>query len=105
MIASAIDRLGFSLSPGVIAEILRRKLKLGRRRISKDVPLGASEFRRPQFDRLQQVRQEYERLGWPILSVDTKKEELIGRFSRSGRSWTDGSLHAFHHDFGAYSSD
>ncbi|WP_246113053.1 ISAzo13 family transposase [Allorhodopirellula solitaria] len=105
VIASAIDRLGFSLSPGVIAEILRRNLKLGRRKISKDIPLGASEFRQPQFDRLQQLRQQYERLGWPILSVDTKKKELIGQFSRSGRSWTDGSLHAFDHDFGSYSSD
>ncbi|TWT72974.1 ISAzo13-like element transposase-related protein [Allorhodopirellula solitaria] len=61
-------------------------------KISKDIPLGASEFRQPQFDRLQQLRQQYERLGWPILSVDTKKKELVGQFSRSGRSWTDGSL-------------
>lgn len=105
MIASAIDRFGFSLSPGVIADILRKNLKLGRRKISKDIPLGASEFRNEQFERLQQLRQQYEELGWPILSVDTKKKELIGQFARSGRSWTDGSLHAFDHDFGSYSSD
>ncbi|TWT52116.1 Rhodopirellula transposase [Allorhodopirellula solitaria] len=105
VIASAIDRLGFKLSPGVIADILRNDLKLGRRKISKDIPLGASEHRNEQFERLQQLRREYERRGWPILSVDTKKKELIGQFARSGRSWTDGSLHAFDHDFGSYSSD
>lgn len=105
MIASAIDRFGFSLSPGAIADILRMNLKLGRRKISKDIPLGASEFRNEQFQRLQQLRQQYEQLGWPILSVDTKKKELIGQFARSGRAWTNGSLHAFDHDFGSYSSD
>ncbi len=37
--------------------------------------------------------------------MDTNKKELIGQFARSGRSWTDGSLYAFDHDFESYSSD
>jgi len=32
-------------------------------------------------------------------------KELIGSFARSGQAWTDGSLHAFDHDFGSYRSD
>jgi hypothetical protein len=105
LIGSAIERLGFSLSPGVIGGILRNNLKLGRRGISKDIPLGSSEFRNEQFERLRKLRRQYERLDWPVISVDTKKKELIGQFARSGRAWTDGSLHALDHDFGSYSSD
>lgn len=89
----------------MIAQILRNTLGIGRRKISKDIPLGASEHREEQFERLTELRQKYEQLGWPVLSVDTKKKELIGKFARSGRAWTDGSLHAFDHDFGSYSSD
>jgi hypothetical protein len=105
VIASAIRPLGFNLSPGVIANILRNTLKQGRRKISKDIPLGSSEYRKAQFERLAELRREYEDQGWPVLSVDTKKKELIGRFARAGRAWTNGSLHAFDHDFGSYSND
>ena len=89
----------------MIGDILRNKLNLGRRKISKDIPLGSSEHRNDQFERLAELRREYEKRGWPVLSVDTKKKELIGHFARSGRAWTDGSVHAFDHDFGSYSSD
>ena len=80
-------------------------MNLGRRKISKDIPLGSSEHRNDQFERIADLRKEYENRGWPVLSVDTKKKELIGQFARSGRAWTDGTLHAFDHDFGSYSSD
>jgi len=89
----------------VIGDILRKSLKLGRRRLSRDVPLGSSEYRDDQFKRLAELRSQYEQRGWPVLSADTKKKELNGDFARSGRAWTDGSLHAFEHDFGSYGSD
>ena len=87
----------------MVGQILRGPLGLGRRKISKDIPLGSSEFRNEQFDRLAELRHDYELRGWPVLSVDTKKKELLGRFARSGRAWADGTLHAFDHDFGSYS--
>lgn len=39
-----------------------------------------------------------------MVSVDTKKKELIGCFARSGQAWTNGRLRAFDHDFGSYAS-
>ena len=105
VIASAIKPLGFDASPGVISSLLRNTLKLGRRKISKDIPLGSSEHRNDQFELLAELRLQYEQQGWQVLSVDTKKKELIGSFARSGQAWTDGFLHAFHHDFGSYSSE
>lgn len=102
-IVAAIAANGYRVSPGIVSQILRKTLGVGRRKISKDVPLGSSEFRRGQFDRLTELRRQYEERGWPVLSVDTKKKELLGRFARSGRSWTDGRVRAFDHDFGSYS--
>lgn len=104
MIAERIVCNGFHVSPGVIGRILSQTLRLGRRKITKDIPLGSSEFRQQQFDRITELRREYESLGWPVVSVDTKKKELIGCFARSGRAWTDGTLHAFDHDFGSYAN-
>jgi len=101
-IADRIRASGFSLSPGVISRILRDELGIGRRSIAKDIPLGSSGLRNEQFERLEEVRRLYESKDWPVISVDTKKKELIGRFARSGQSWTDGTLRAFDHDFGSY---
>lgn len=103
-IAEKILGRGFHVSPGVVGKILSETLGLGRRKIAKDIPLGSSEFREEQFDRIAELRREYESLGWPVVSVDTKKKELIGCFARQGRAWTDGTLHAFDHDFGSYSN-
>ena len=32
--------------------------------------------------------------GWPVLSIDTKKKELLGEFERAGQAWTDDRLQA-----------
>lgn len=98
-----LDR-GFGISPGVLSDLLRDSLDIGRRKIQKDIPLGHSEDREPQFQRLAQLRAEYTAMGWPVLSVDTKKKELLGRYAHAGRAWTDGTLKAFDHDFGSYST-
>lgn len=38
---------------------MRNPVKLGRRGISKDIPLGSSEFRNEQFGRLIELRRRY----------------------------------------------
>lgn len=101
--AHLFDR-AFQISPGTLSDLLRNTLSLGRRKIGKRVPLGHSEDRGPQFERLAQLRSEYAAKGWPILSVDTKKKELLGRYAHDGQAWTDGFLDAFDHDFGSYSA-
>lgn len=48
---------------------------------------------KPSPDRDQQIRslvrwrQAYLRRQWPVISVDTKKSELIGNFKQAGREW------------------
>jgi hypothetical protein len=94
---------GFGISLGTLSDLLRNTLDLGRRKIQKQIPLGHSEDRQPQFENLTSLRAEYAAKGWPVLSVDTKKKELLGQYAHDGKAWTDGVLKAFDHDFGSYS--
>jgi len=41
--------------------------------------------------------------GFPVLSIDTKKKELLGNFHRGGPAWTDVDVRAWDHDFPSYS--
>ncbi len=104
-LAERLQAHGFSLSAGVISNILRKTLGIGRRSIAKNVPLGSSELRNEQFEKLAELRRLYESRDWPVVSVDTKKKELIGRFARSGQAWSDGTLRAYDHDFGSYGNE
>ena len=52
-----------------------------------------------QFQRIANLKQQYFRRGWPVLSVDTKKKELLGNFFRKGTARTDGHVRVFDHDF------
>ena len=40
--------------------------------------------RSAQFDYIAQQRAAFTAAGWPIISVDTKKKELIGAFKNNG---------------------
>ena len=52
-----------------------------------------------QFTYIQRQRQAFRLAGWPIISVDTKKKELIGPFHNSGQVWCDLAPQVYMHDF------
>ena len=52
-----------------------------------------------QFEHMNQLKQHFLARGWPVLSIDTKKKKLWGRFERPGQAWTDDHLQAWDHDF------
>jgi len=47
----------------------------------------ASPQRNEQFAHIQAQIEAFSEKGWPIISVDTKKRELIGLFRNAGRVW------------------
>jgi hypothetical protein len=53
----------------------------------KELDGRASPDRNEQFAYLQAQIQAFSEHGWPIISVDTKKRELIGAFRNPGRIW------------------
>jgi len=52
-----------------------------------------------QFQHIRQVRESFIEAGRPIISIDTKKKELIGNFKNAGRSWEREPIAVLDHDF------
>ena len=52
-----------------------------------------------QFEYLQAQKEAYSEAGLPVISVDTKKKELIGDFKNAGRSWCRRAEEVNVHDF------
>jgi hypothetical protein len=55
--------------------------------------------RETQFAYIQQQKQAFGEAGLPIISVDTKKKELIGNFKNAGRRWCQVADAVNAHDF------
>jgi hypothetical protein len=62
---------------------LRRKLQVGRRTARKKKTMGQHPDRNAQFENIGRLRHAYQQAGDPVLSMDTKKKELLGRYARS----------------------
>jgi Rhodopirellula transposase DDE domain len=56
-----------------------------------------------QFRHINRTVRQALRQGWPVISVDTKKKELIGNFANAGRQWrrTQTAARVQTHDFPA----
>lgn len=52
-----------------------------------------------QFAHIVEQRQAFEQAGLPVISVDTKKKELIGDFKNAGRAWVQEPIVVNVHDF------
>ena len=98
-IGEEIAELGFTVSTDTVRAILTDDLGLRRRIACKDEAGGDYEFRDQQFEHIAALRRFYVKQGWPILSIDTKKKELLGNFFRPGTAYTDGRIHVADHDF------
>lgn len=72
----------------------------GLRRMQKYLDMGQHQDRDAQFVNIARLKKEYLHSPNPILSIDTKKKELLGTFYRDGRLYTrNGPLLAYDHDF------
>ena len=46
--------------------------------------MGQHADRNAQFEKIAQVKQEFLEAGKPVISIDTKKKEMLGNFFRAG---------------------
>jgi hypothetical protein len=92
--------LGTPASRRTIRRLLR-KLKLGQRSARKKKTMGHHPDRNAQFENIARLRREYQAAGDPVISIDTKKKELLGNFHRAGTTFTEHTVETFDHDFGS----
>jgi len=65
----------------------------------KKKSMGAHPDRNAQFENIARLKAESVAAGEPVLSIDTKKKELIGNFARDGQTHTQSASANVDHDF------
>jgi len=97
-ISSQLGRLGLSVCPNTVRR-LRDEMDYALRANRKSLSGQQSPERDRQFRDLQVQRQEFTRQGLPIISVDTKKKEMVGPFKNAGQVWSREAIPVHDHDF------
>jgi hypothetical protein len=70
-----------------------------RRKANKKKTMGQHADRDAQFQRIAELKNEFANAGQPIISIDTKKKELLGNFQRPGVTDGEQPLIVNDHDF------
>jgi hypothetical protein len=97
-LSDQLDKLGHAASPNTVADLLREldfRLRVNVKRLTGP----PHPDRDQQFRYIDQIRAEFADAGLPIISVDSKKKELIGQFANAGRAWVDEPIEVNAHDF------
>jgi hypothetical protein len=107
------------LTPGQVREVLSesdidvseyiirqlfRDAGYRRRQMLKYLDMGEHADRNAQFENIARIKGEYFNSGNPILSIDTKKRELLGTFYRDGKVYGRQAVLAWDHDFPSHAT-
>lgn len=102
-IAEHLAEAGTPVSVPVVKQLLKRHGYVTRK-ARKSRAMGGHPDRDRQFENIARLRREYLETDDPIVSMDTKKKELIGNFYREGRLLTQEVVETFDHDFPSFAS-
>ena len=97
-IAAELAKKGFKVSRNIVQKLLKNHGYVKRKPLKKKAA-GGHVNRNAQFERIAELRSSYKTEGNPVISVDTKKKELIGNLSRDGKIYTTETIEVFDHDF------
>ena len=96
-IAGELRRLDIAVSPRTVRRLLDQ-LGYGLHANSKSL-CPAHPHRDQQFQCIARHKQRFVRGALPVISVDTKKKELVGNFKNPGRVWSVAATAVKDHDF------
>jgi hypothetical protein len=97
-ISHKLKGLGLRVCPNTVRrllDLLGYALHVNRKSLSG----RQSPHRDLQFQYIGHQRREFTQAGGPIVSVDTKKKEMVGRFKNAGQLWSREALPVNDHDF------
>jgi hypothetical protein len=97
-LSDALHDRGHPACPDTVAGLLRT--------LGYNLHVNVKRFTGPahpdrdqQFQYIEEMVELFQEEGWPVLSVDTKKKELIGNFKNPGASWSRRGDEVNAHDF------
>lgn len=107
-IADELSDLSIKISRVTVGKILHQmnySLKTNRKTISsggKSSTKAEKQKRNDQFEYINEMREVFREKNMPIISIDTKKKELIGNFKNPGTRYKRGADLTNDHDFLTY---
>jgi len=96
--ASLLAACGIAVSANTVARLLH-EMNFSLRVNHKELATSCSTDRNLQFDYIADLRERFQRRHMPIISVDTKKREMVGNFKNSGTRWDRSARLVNDHDF------
>ena len=97
-ISREMSARGVRLCPNTVSQLLQDQ-KFSLRVNRKSIAETQHPDRNRQFELIADFRKRFEDAGSPILSMDTKKKELIGNFRNPGSAWSRAPEQVNQHDF------
>jgi Rhodopirellula transposase DDE domain len=83
-IAGRMADLGTRVGRDVVSQLLRQH-GYRKRKALKQKTMGHHRDRNAQFEKIARLKKKYLNAGLPVISIDTKKKELLGDSYREGR--------------------
>jgi hypothetical protein len=103
-IATRLAAMGTPASRDIVSQLLRRHGYRRRKALKKKTMGRRHPDRNAQFENIARLKRRYLKAGLPVISVDTKKKEMLGDFYRDGTIDTQGTIATNDHDFGSAGS-
>jgi hypothetical protein len=103
-IAKRIKDLGTPVSRDVVSQLLKKHGYRRRKALKKKTMGPRHPDRNAQFENIAGLKKKYLQAGSPVISIDTKKKELMGEFYRDGVIETQMTIEVNDHDFGSMGS-
>lgn len=94
----ALKRKGLKVGLATIRRLLRKlryAIRVNRKRLTRE----QNPKRDRQMRYLVRVRRRFLKAGQPMISVDTKKRELVGNFKNAGGTWRQEAIPVLEYDY------
>jgi transposase len=85
-LAEELTKLGHRVSAWTVGNLLREE-NFSLQATSKQIQGRQHADRDAQFRSLNEQAKAHIEAGWPVVSVDTKKKELVGEYKNGGQEW------------------
>ena len=100
-VSDELHKLDIEVSPRTVARLLDNldyRLRVNHKKLSRG-SMRTRDLRNQQFLYIEEMRRSFAEKGRPVISVDTKKKELIGAFKNPGAAWSRVPTPVNDHDF------
>jgi len=97
-VADELKSRGIRVGRTTVGRLLK-EMKCSLKAKHKKIGAGNDPDRNEQFEYISRQRKQAAAEGIAVISVDTKKKELVGRFKKAGASWRQEAQQVNDHDF------